>query len=81
MFPVDLSWCYVCKDLYISIYVAEWITDVKAVLCLPDRSIQIFVNQMNNRDINIDQNNLDNNFSHNRAALPLRPSPYRSDQG
>ena len=26
--PVDLSWCYVCKDLSISRNVAKWITDV-----------------------------------------------------
>ena len=27
-------------------------------------------NRLNNRDINIDQNNRDYDFSHNRAALP-----------
>ena len=51
--------------MYITRNVVEWITDIKAVLCLPDHSINISVKlimAVNNHDINIDQNNRDNNF-------------------
>ena len=38
-------------------------------------------NRLNNRDINIDQNNRDYDFSHNRAALIAIAATYGVESG